>query len=569
MRAIVLGFPVGVLTVGTALYRWAGLHRGSRPADLTVIWGDEPESLDPVRITGTVEACYIDALLEGLVSYHPETLDPVPAVAERWEVSPDGLRYRFFLRPAARWSNGDPVTAHDFVWSLRRVMDPATACDYAYILYPVKNAEAINTGTIADTAQLGVTAVDDRTLDIVLESPCAYFLDLCGFMTAIPVHRATVEAHGDRWILPEHFVGNGPYIIEEWVHHDRIVMVPNPRYWDRESVHLNRLVSVPVKSETTAFNFYLSGIVDWIRDPNVPTAVISEVRRRPDYSTFAYLGTYYVRFNLTKPPFGVLPPGTPGAPEGAAREEALRRARLLRVAFCQAADKRGITERITKAGQIPTHRFVPPGMRLGGLPYDESAPGDPFPRPSGHPTDVEAAKALFREACPDPTALPSNIRILVRGDGGKDIAEVLQESWKKAFGVGIQIQQQEWKVYLQSMKDLSFELIWSGWIGDYNDPNTFLDMWLTGGGNNATGFSDARYDEILRLAARETDPRKRRALFHEAETILIEKVVPICPIYHPVSYYLMNPRIRGMSLNLRGIHPAKHYRMTPLGEAEL
>ncbi len=568
MRNIVLVFLAGVLTIGTALYRWAGLHRESPPADLTVIWGDEPESLNPHVISGVLEARYIDALYEGLTTYDPATLDPVPGVAERWEISPDGLRYRFHLRADARWSNGDPVTAHDFVWSWRRLMDPRTTGPYAYILYPIRNAQKINEtkpDQLTDdlVATLGVAAADDRTLDVDLESPTAYFLELCGFMTAAPVHRPTVERYGRQWAQPGRLVGNGPFVLEEWTHHHRVVMAKNPLYWDHDHVSLRRVITLPVSSDVTAFNFYISGACDWIQDPNIPASVMDEARRRPDYVSFGALGTYYFRFNLTRPPFGVPPPGRPGAPSDADRPAALAKARKTRLAFTLAADRTGICERITKAGQTPAFRMVPPGMRVGSVPYDEP---DAFGPPKGYPRDVERAARIFREAWPDPKEFPDNASLMCR-DTGTDIAEVLQDNWLKVLGVKIRLKKQDWNAYLESLDHLDYDMAWSGWWGDYNDPNTFLDMWLTGGGNNDTGFSDPRYDELIRLAAREIDPAKRRAFFHEAETILIDREIVICPVYQPVSYNLMNPRIRGMHPNLRAIYPIKHLGMAPKGAA--
>lgn len=499
--------------------------------------GAEPETLDPHLMTGVPEHRLANAIFEGLVTQHPETLQPVPGVAERWTVSPDGLTYTFFLRKSAKWSDGKPVTARDFAASWQRVLEPQTASQYAYMLYPVKNAEAFNKqGADLEGGgkrpamtfeQVGVQVVDDQTLRVTLERPCAYFLDLVAFETAMPVPVELVKKHGDRWVRPEHLVGNGPFKLAEWLPNQRIVFVKNEHYWDAGFVKLERVVALPHEDMETAFKLYESGQCDWLND--IPLAKIDEAKRRPDAYFAPYLGTYFYRLNVTRKPFD---------------DARVRRA----LSMC--LDREAITRDILKAGQVPATHFTPP------------MPG--YQPPKGLAYDREQARKLLAEAgYPDGKGFPQVELLYNTLEAHKVVAENVVQQWRENLGITVSLRNSEWKVYLNDVQHLQYQIARAAWIGDYLDPNTFLDMFVTGGGNNQTGWSNKRYDELIAQAARELDPQKRAAVFQEAERLLIEQELPIIPVYIYVNKGFRKEKVAGWFENVRDHHPFQYLWIEP------
>ncbi len=496
-------------------------------AELVFINGAEPELLDPPLITAQATSRVTYALFEGLTSFDGKGV-PQPGVAERWEVSPDGLSYTFHLRHDAVWSNGDPVTAEDFLYSWRRTLLPATASEYAYQLYYIRGAKAFSEGTSTDFSTVAVRAPDPYTLKVELESPTPFFLDLCAFSTLLPVHRGTVEKYSDWASKPAHFMGNGPFLLKEWRPFDRVRLVKNPRYWNAASVRLNSVDVLPAARPHTAFNLYATGIADLMMDKGLaPTPLLGELKKRADFHAAPFLGNYFFRFNASRKPFN---------------DPRVRRA------FCLVVDKAYITERITRAGEIPATSFTPPGAGTGYIP------------PPGMERDVEKARALLAEAgFPEGRGFPV-VYYLYRADSDldQDIAVELQNMFRRDLGVTIQLARQEWTVYLNSQSKLDYDMCRSSWVGDYNDPNTFLDMFVTDGGNNRTGWSSKRYDELIAAAAREVDAQKRFDIFREAETILVTAESPICPLYYYVGIQFYDPeRLAGIEPNLLDEHPIK------------
>lgn len=312
-----------------------GVHAEGRDT-LVVNNATEIQSLDPGLARGVPEHRIMIGLFEGLTTPDPKTLEPRPGVAERWEISGDGRKYTFHLR-ACSWSDGRPVTAQDFVYAWRRVLDPATPTDYAHILYFLKGAEAFNTKKTTDPSTVGVRAVDDRTLEVELENPCTFFLDLCSFFTYYPVRRDVVEKHGTAWTRAENIVGNGPFVLKEWLPNDSIVIRKNPKYWNAAVVKQPQIKFLPVENRSTAWNLYVEGRCDWVT--SLPLDHIEEIVKRPDYRGGTYLGTYFYSFNVT---------------EGVLKDPRVRRALSL------AVDREIIVEKITKQGQKPAYRFSPP-----------------------------------------------------------------------------------------------------------------------------------------------------------------------------------------------------------------
>lgn len=499
--------------------------------------GAEPETLDPHVMTGVPEHRLATGLFEGLVSHHPETLQPVPGVAERWELSADGTVYTFFLRKNAKWSDGKAITARDFHGSWQRALAPETASQYAYMLYPIKNAEPFNkAGAEAEDGtkrpaipfeQVGVQVVDDYTLRVTLERPCAYFLDLAAFETLMPVPLAVVAAHKDRWVRPEHIVTNGPYKLAEWQPNQRLVMVKNEHYWDAAFVKLERIVALPLDDLETAYKLYQQGECDWMDD--IPVAKIEECQRRPDYYVAPYLGTYFYRVNVTRPPFNDA---------------------RVRKALSMCIDREAITRDLLKAGQIPA-TWLTPAMHG-------------YQPPAGLAYDRQAARRLLAEAgFPDGKGFPQAELLYNTLEAHKLVAENVVQQWRENLGISVSLRNSEWKVYLNDVQHLQYQIARAAWIGDYVDPNSFLDMFVTGGGNNQTGWSNARYDELIAQAARERDVAKRAAIFVEAEKLLIEQELPIIPIYIYVKKGLLRDTVGGFYENVRDQHPFQYLYMLP------
>jgi oligopeptide transport system substrate-binding protein len=511
-----------------------GCGRAPDRAELVLINGAEPELFDPPLITAQATSRIAYALFEGLTSFDSKGV-PQPGVAERWEISPDGLRYIFHLRKDARWSNGDPVTAEDFLYSWRRTLLPATASEYSYQLHYIRGAKAFGEGKTTDFSTVGVRAPAMHTVEITLENPTPFFLDLCAFATLLPVHRATVEKHSDWASKPAHFTGNGAFLLREWRPFDRVRLAKNPRYWNAAAVALNSVDVIPAPRPHTAFNFYATGLADLMMDKGLaPTPLLGELKKRPDFHAAPFLGNYFLRFNVTRKPFD---------------DPRVRRA------FCLVVDKASLVERITRGGERPATSFVPPGTGAG---YE--------PPPSPERNVAEARRLLAEAGFPEGRDFPVRY-YLYRADSDldRDIAVELQSILRRDLGVSIQLAQQENTVYLNSQSKLDYDISRSTWVGDYNDPNTFLDMFVADGGNNRTGWKNQRYDELIAAAGREVDGKKRYGFFREAERILITEDPPICPLYYYVGIQFYDPeKLGGIEPNLLDEHPIKAiYRKKP------
>jgi oligopeptide transport system substrate-binding protein len=510
-----------------ALAALCGCGRLPDRAELVFINGAEPELLDPALATAQATSRVDYALFEGLTAFNVKGIAEA-GVAEKWETSADGLHYTFHLRHDARWSNGDPVTADDFLYSWKRTLLPETASEYVYQLFYIRGAKDFNEGRLKDFSLVGAHAPDPWTLEITLENPTPFFLDLCAFTTLLPVHRATVEKYPDWASKPEHFMGNGPFTLREWRPFDRVRLLKNRYYWDAAHVSMNSVDVLPAPRPTTAYNFYATGLADLMMDKGLaPTPLLGELKKRKDFHAAAFLGNYFFRFNTKRKPFN---------------DPRVRRA------FCLSIDKDYLVQRITRAGELPATSFVPPGAGGGYQP------------PPGLKLDPDAARKLMAEAgYPGGSGFPV-VYYLYRADSGidEDIAVELQNMFRRELGVTIQLAKQEWTVYLNSQTQLDYDFSRSSWVGDYNDPNTFLDMFLTDGGNNHTGWSNPRYDALIAAAAREVDKDKRFAIFQQAETLLVSGDMPICPLYYYVGIQFYDPdRLGGVEPNLLDEHPLK------------
>ena len=520
-------FVTGAILLAVLLL--AGCARPEPPADITIINAAEPESLDPAIITGQPELRAVQGLFEGLTRLDPKTTRPIPGLAERWEISPDGLVYTFHLRTNLVWSTGEPITADDVVYSWLRALNPATASDYAGQLFYLKHGEDFNAGKIKDPSLVGVRALDPFTVRAELNHPTAFFLDLAAFPTLYVVPRQTIEKYGDRWLMTRPLPSSGPYELAAWRLNDKIRLKKNHRYWDATNTQSEIIDLLPVGSPITSLNLYESGQADIVWDKNlVPTELLDVLLQRPDFHTFNFLGTYFIRLNVTHKPFD---------------DPRVRRALAL------AIDKERIVKKITKAGEQTTSHLVPDGtanyLATTGLDYNP-----------------ELARKLLAEAgYPGGKGFPRFAYTFDAAAGGaakmhENVAIELQQMFRDTLGIEMELRQLEWKVYLAAQAHLDYDLSRSSWIGDYNDPQTFLGMFNSEDGNNRTGWKNKTYDALIQSANEQPDLSARAKIFQQAETLLVRDEVPIIPLffYVGINYFDTN-KIAGIYPNILDNHP--------------
>lgn len=497
------------------------LHKGN---------GTEPADIDPHTTTGMTEYHIQMAIFEGLVSKNPKTLEIVPAVAESWTISDDGLRYTFKIRENARWSNGDKLVAHDFVYSWKRALMPALGNQYAYSVYVIKNAEKFNKSEITDFSEVGVKAIDELTLAIELEHRTAYFLQLLDHHSMFPVHQKTIEKFGnidDRgtsWTRAENFVGNGPFSIKEWVPNKIFATTRNSHYWDNANVSLNEIHFHPIENVVTEERMFRSGQLHTTND--VPLEKVAKYRsKQPELiSVNPYFGTYFYRLNI--------------------KSRLLSDVRV-RKALSYSIDRDAITQYVTKTGEISAYNLTPPKIR--GFTAQAKQLFDP----------KEAKRLLADAGYPNGENFPAIEILYNTSEAHKKIALAIQQMWKTTLNIDITLHNQEWKVYLDTERTMNYQVARSSWIGDYLDPNTFLDMFVTDGGNNKTGWSSPRYDELIRLAAKADSQEERYTYFQEAEQLLAEEV-PIIPIYTYTVRHLYTDSVQGLNDNILDYQPYKY-----------
>ncbi|MBC7368294.1 MAG: peptide ABC transporter substrate-binding protein [Undibacterium sp.] len=504
------------LTFTACTKRETLVEAGIRTHTLLVGSQNEPVTLDPQLIDAYTDMRIAVALYEGLTAFDEKTGAAVPGVAERWEVSPDGLSYTFHLRPAARWSNGEPVTARDFAYSFQRILTPALGSVYNYMLWPIKNAEAYAAGKIKDFAEVGVAVIDDATLKVTVARPAPYLPVLAAHSTWYPIHRATIEKfgkideRGTAWTKPGNFVGNGPFVLTEWTPNARITVSKNPHYWGVAANTLERIQFFPIeKADVEELNFRAGQLHATFA---APASKIATYRRQsPDRLRLdPLLGLFYINFNTTKPPLN---------------NPKLRRALAL------AIDRAAISQSVYSGANQPASTLVPPNC--GG-----------YTGPAGLPLDFAAARALLAEAgFPGGKGLPTMPMQVLNDDKQPKVAEAIQAMWRRELGVSITIEPSEQKTLIQNQQTLAHTIGIMGWTADFPDPITFLDVFKKGGGNNWTGWSSPAYEALLDRAANTADPAARFALLKEAETVILAEA-PIAPFIFGSSSYLIHPAVK-------------------------
>lgn len=637
---------VAIVCVVAAL-GWASFFESLPPADFSLQSGSDVKTLDPARATGSTEGRLLFELFEGLLRMMPEgdpdpvtglqPMAPKPGMAKSFEVTDDNKRYTFRLRDGIRWTDGTPVTSHDFAWSWQRVLHPGTASEYAFHLHSIPFAKAYNEGVVevgdrvevelwdrrdetptgrasyqnyprgtilygtlreirkppepteaekkknssviadwnerwvyvvdiaevsedgtvdwdgptrrqsfaaaldspvadADTRRAhfvlvafdklgGLETPDPQTLIVNLNDAIAYFPNLVAFYTLFPVHRDCVEQHGNPlWTKAENIVTNGPYKLQLRRLRDRLRLVKNEDYYDAENVSLNTVDFMSMEGENTALNMYETGQLHWVTNP--PETVLEELKKRDDFYTAPQLSVYFYRLNVARPPLDNV---------------------LVRRALAMAVDRGEIVEEVTKVGQIPATTIVPPG--LAGYKSAE-----------GFVPDVAKARELLAEAgFPGGRGFPRLTILYNTSEGHRSIAEVIQQQWQNNLNISIELQNMEWGSFLDKVQQTDYQIARAGWIADYPDPNTFLDMWMTGNPQNNTNWSNAEYDELVRGAAGESDPAARMELLRRAEQIWVAEL-PAIPMYFYTSVNVVKPNVKGFFPSSQDLHPLQLLR---------
>ena len=494
----------------------------------------EPADLDPHTTTGVSEINIHMALFEGLVSPHPEDLRPMPGVAEKWEISDNGRICTFYLRKDARWSNGDPLTAHDFIFSFQRMLSPALGAANAGLLFVLENAEAFHAGAIGDFSQVSVKAVNDYLLELTLEESTPYFLSLLMHPAWYPVHEKTLLNHGASdaratgWAQPGSHVGNGPFRLKEWRVNEVVGVERNPFYWDAAMVRLEEIRFYPIENLNTEELAFKAGQLHVTEA--LPSNKLGFYRREnsPFLRLDPYLGTEYYLLNTEIKPLDDV---------------------RVRRALSMALDRGGLAEHVKAGGQLAAYHFTPSG----------TAGYAPAPTDRIEENAWEARRLLAEAGYPQGKGFPALELLFNSSENNKVTAEAIQQMWKTTLGIRVELRNQEYKVYLDSRNNGDFHIARSSWVGDYNDPNTFLEIWTSGSGNNHSRWKNSRFDNFIRQASQtgHGHPSERLQLFARAEALLLQES-PIIPLYFYVNAYLIRPEVKNWHPNLLDWHPYKY-----------
>ena len=491
--------------------------------------GAEPQTLDPHLAEGMASAHILRDLFEGLTSEAPNGRI-IPGAAIRWNISRDGKTYTFYLRRDALWSNGDPVTAEDFVYGLRRSASPGTASSNAQALLPIENAAEVLSGELP-LSQLGVFALDEYTLQIKMTGPTPYFLGLLNHPSTYPVHRASALEHGSAFSRPGKLVSNGAYVLNDWVLRSRIDLVKNENYWDAENVVLEKIHYYPYADQSTALKQFRAGKLQWTS--SVPSNQFMWLRRHyPDELVInPWLASYYFGFNLQREPFIENPE--------------------LRLALTLVVDRDLITEKVTQFGELSSYNLVPPGIMDYVSPLPEWAEWTQAER------NAEARRLYANAGYTEERPLRFEIRYS-RGENNKKMALAVASLWKQVLGVQATLVNEELKVFLQNREQKVLTQVFrAGWISDYADAYSFLNLFRTGHGHNDYGYSNSLYDSLLDEIAAERIPSRRRRLMYEAERMLLMDT-PFIPVYTYVTKRMVSPLLQGWQSNVMDHHYSKN-----------
>lgn len=501
--------------------------------NLAVCLASEPMTIDPALNSAVDGAIMTNHMFEGLVKWVDNgngEAELAPGQAESWEktVNDDGtVTYAIKMRDGIKWSDGKDVTAGDFEYSWKRLADPATAADYCYMIDMVQGYAEVADGS-ADKDTLGIKAIDDKNLEITLSYDCPYFEEIMAFPATFPVRQDIVEGNEEWTYSPETYIGNGAYKMVEWSHNAYILTEKSETYYDYEKLGPDTIKYTLLDDNNAMLAAFNSGELNFIM--NFPTDEMANYLASGQITVAPYIGTYYVCFNT---------------------EDEVFSNPLVRQAFSLVIDRNYIVENVSQSGEVPATGYVPSGV------YDaEGANGDDFRTVGGEYYSVSAddyqancdkARELLAEAgYPNGEGFPAVEYMYNTDDRHKAIAEALQNMWQTELGVTVNLSNQDWNVFLKSRKDGDFQIARNGWIADYNDPCSFLDMWYTGGGNNDAQYSNPEYDALIDAAKATSDQTERMAAFHKAEDLLIGQDSVLAPIYFYTNPYMLSDNISGM-----------------------
>ncbi len=516
--------PSGLLRLVYAVALTIGLATSLQATTLNIHNGGDPSSLDPHKLSGDWENRIAGDIFEGLVT-EDINAEAVPGQAESWTVSDDKLVYTFKLRDGIKWTDGTPVTAGDFVFAFQRLLNPETAAEYAYLQYPIKNAEQINSGAITDLNELGAKAIDDQTLEVTLERPTPYFLTALTHYTAYPLPKHLLEAKGADWVKIENIVTNGAYKPVEWVPGSHVSTVKNENYWDAANVKIDNVKFFVLEDETAALKRYRAGEFDFLTE--FPTDQYEWIKENlPGQAQVApYAGLYYYVMNSTKPPLDNID---------------------VRKALSMSVNREVIGPQVLGTGELPAYSWVPPGMANYGEPvyvdWKDMAYGDKL---------AEAKNLLAGAGYSSDKPLKVQLRYNTN-ENHKRIAVAIAAMWKP-LGVEVELYNTETKVHYDEMQRGIVEIGRAGWLADYNDADNFLSLLRTGITHNYGRWSNAEFDSLLDQANANTDLKARADLLHKAEKIALDDSAAI-PIYYYLARNIVSPKVTGYANNAFDIH---------------
>jgi oligopeptide transport system substrate-binding protein len=502
---------------------------GEATLDISVCFASEPSTIDPALNTAVDGAIMLQHTFEGLIKWVDDgegNATLAPGMAESWDVSEDGTVYTFHLREDALWSDGEPVTAYDFEYAWKRVVDPETAADYSYMLDCVKNGpEIIYVGTMSPD-DLAAVALDEKTFEVTLHTAIPYFIEIAAFPATFPVRQDIIEEYGDQWTFdPATYIGNGPYMMSEWVHNSYIMMVKNPNYYDYDKLGPDSIKFALMDDNNAILAAFNSGELDFAENP--PVDEIPALLESGQLKVADYIGTYFVCFQTQKEPFD----------DPRVRE-----------AFSLVIDRNYIVNQISRAGETPAGGYVPNGI------YDAEGPGSDFREVGGdyysmddadYAAKCDRARELLAEAgYPNGEGFPIVEYLYNTADNHRAIGEALQNMWQTELGVQVTLTNQDWAVFIDTRKNGDFTFARHGWIADYNDPITFLDMWITTSGNNDAQYNNSEYDALIAKAKATVDVTERMSIMHEAEDMLMAEHV-VAPIYFYTQPYMVADDLQG------------------------
>ncbi len=494
--------------------------------------GAEPQDLDPQTITGVPEHKLMMALFEGLVTEDPKDLHPVPGLAERWEISADGLVYTFHLRPGVKWSDGVPITAQEAVESYQRMLSPALASEYSYLLWFAVGAEDYTKGKLTDFSKTGFKALNDSTLRITLKSPTPYLLKIIAShyaWTIVPTHVlkkfGKLDQKRTSWTRTGNHVGSGSFMLKEWAPQQKITVVRNPHYWDAAVVKLDAIEFYPTEDIATEERMFRTGQLDMTNE--LPASKIDAYRKeRPESLRIdPWLGVYFYRCNVTRAPL---------------TDKRVRRALAL------AIDRESLVKNVARGDQLPAYGISYPGT--AGY----------FPRAKLTGGLAEAKRLLAEAGYPGGKGCPPIELLYNTSENHRAIAEAIQQMWRKNLGVEVTLRNEEWKVYLATQHETKdYTLQRAGWIADYLDPHVFLEIWTTGNGNNDTLWGNPEYDRLFQSALTAKNDTDRYEIYQKMDAILVDEV-PVIPIYFYTRVHALSPRVKGYYPTLLDNHPYKY-----------